>query len=53
VRIYHFVKPRKKGIRALGPGSICVVLTKAERGEPSRFYGEFTVVNIREVGADE
>ncbi len=53
VRIYHFVKPRRASIRALGPGSICVVLTKAERGEPSRFYGEFTVVNVREVGADE
>jgi len=53
VRIYHFVKSRKKGIRALGPGSICVVLIKAERGELSRFYGEFTVVNVREVGADE
>jgi hypothetical protein len=53
VRIYHFVKSRKKGIRALGPGSTCVVLTKAERGELSRFYGEFTVVNVREVGADE
>ena len=53
VRIYHFVKPRRVEIRALGPGSICVVLTKAERGELSRFYGEFTVVNVREVGADE
>jgi hypothetical protein len=53
VRIYHFVKPRKKGIGTLGPGSICVVLTKAEREELSRFYGEFTVVNVREVGADE
>lgn len=53
VRIYHFVKPRRASIRALGPSSICVVLTKVERGEPSRFYGEFTVVNVREVGADE
>lgn len=53
VRIYHFVKPREKGIHALGPGSVCVVLTKAEKGKEPRFYGEFTVVNVREVSADE
>jgi hypothetical protein len=53
VRIYHFVKPRRASIHALGSGSICVVLTKAKRGELSRFYGEFTVVNVREVGAGE
>jgi hypothetical protein len=53
VRIYHFVRPRKEGIHALGPGSVCVVLTKAEKGKEPRFYGEFTVVNVREVSADE
>jgi hypothetical protein len=53
VRIYHFVRPRKVGIHALGPGSVCVVLTKAEKGKEPRFYGEFTVVNVREVSADE
>jgi len=53
VRIYDFIKPRKKGIHALGPGSICVVLTRAEKGKPSRFYGEFTVVEVKEISADE
>lgn len=53
VRIYFFEKPRRKGIRALGPGSVCVVLAKAEKGKPSRFYGEFDVTRVREVGAGE
>ena len=52
-KIYHFVKPRRRGIHALGPGSVCVVLTKRTMGKPSRFYGEFTVVRVRKVGADE
>jgi hypothetical protein len=44
IKIYHFVKPRRTSIRALGPGSVCVVLAKEQREKPSRFYGEFTVV---------
>jgi len=53
IKIYHFIKPRRRSIRALGPGSVCVVLTKKTRVKPSRFYGEFTVVRVRKVGADE
>jgi len=52
VKIYDFEKPRRRGIRALGPGSVCVVQTKA--GErPPRFYGEFDVVSVREIDARE
>ena len=53
VKVYDFVKPRKKGIHALGPGSVCVVLTKAEKGKPAKFYGEFTVVEVKRVNANE
>jgi hypothetical protein len=53
IKFYHFIKPRRRSIRALGKGSVCVVLTKKTREKPSRFYGEFTVVSVRKVGADE
>jgi hypothetical protein len=53
VKVYDFVKERRMGIRSLGPGSVCVVLTKAEPGKPPAFYGEFAVVEVREVSASE
>jgi hypothetical protein len=53
IKIYHFVKPRRTSIRALEPGSVCVVLAKGTREKPTRFYGEFTVARVRKVDADE
>ena len=47
VKVYDFFKTRKKGIRALSPGSICVVLTKGS----NLFYGEFTVKKVEQVDA--
>ena len=49
VKVYDFYSPRKKGIRSLGPGSVCVVLTKRSR----IFYGEFTVTKVKLVDARE
>ena len=53
VKIYDFIKPKKKGIRALQPGSICVILTLAEKDKPPTFFGEFKVVEVKEVSAEE
>ncbi len=53
VRIYDFLSKRKKNIRALNTGSVCVVLTKAARGKRSVFYGEFTAKEVKRVGANE
>ena len=53
VKVYDFIKPKKKGLRAIGPGSVCVVLTLAERGIPQTFFGEFRVVEVKEVDAEE
>jgi hypothetical protein len=53
VKVYDFIRERRRGIRSLGPGSVCVVLTKAEPGKPPAFYGEFAVVEVREVSASE
>lgn len=52
VKIYDF-RERKLHIRALDPGSVCVVLTKAEANRPPTFYGEFTAVEVKEVDATE
>jgi hypothetical protein len=49
VRVYDFFSRRKKGIRSLGPGSVCVVLTLGSRV----FYGEFTVTEVKLVDASE
>jgi len=53
VRVYDFIKPRKRRIRALTRGSVCVVVTKARAGQPQVFYGEFTVTGVKEVDAGE
>ena len=53
VKVYDFIKPRKRGIHALGRGSVCVVMTKARAGQPQVFYGEFTVSDVREIDAGE
>ena len=53
IKIYDFIKPRKYGIQALGPGSVCIIFTKAKVGKPSKVYGEFTVVEVKEVDAEE
>jgi len=53
VKVYDFVKPRKRGIHALGKGSVCVVIAKAKPGQPQVVYGEFTVTDVREVDVDE
>ena len=53
IRVYDFRKPRKFGARALGPGSVCVVLTKARQGQPPVLYGEFRVVEVKLVDAYE
>ena len=50
--IFDFYE-RKKPIKALGPGSVCVLMVKAERGRPQSVYGEFRVVEVREVDAEE
>jgi len=53
VKVYDFIRPRKRGIHALSRGSVCVVMTKARAGQPQVFYGEFTVTDVRGVDADE
>jgi len=53
VKVYDFIKPRRRRIHALGKGSVCVVLTKAKAGQPQVFYGEFTVTEVKEVDASE
>jgi len=49
VKVYDFYVGRKKGIRSLSPGSVCVVLTKVS----NIFYGEFTVTKVKLVDARE
>ena len=53
IKVYDFYKPRKRGIHALTRGSVCVVITKARAGQPQVVYGEFTVIDVREVDANE
>ena len=53
VRVYDFIKPKKRGIRALSRDSVCVVMTKARAGQPQVVYGEFTVTDVREIDASE
>ncbi len=53
VKVYDFIKPRKRGIYAIGNGSVCVVMTKAKTGQPQIVYGEFTVKEVKEVDASE
>jgi len=53
VRVYHFIGPRKRGIHALGKGSICVVMAKARNEQQQVVYGEFTVTEVKEVDASE
>lgn len=53
IKVYDFRKPRKRGIYALGPGSVCVIATKPRAGEPSIVYGEFTVIEVEEVDTHE
>ena len=53
VRVYHFIGPRKRGIHALGKGSICVVMAKARNEQQYVVYGEFTVTEVKEVDASE
>lgn len=52
-KVYDFTRPRRRGIRALGRGSVCVIVTKARAGQPQVFYGEFTATDVREVDASE
>ena len=49
VKVYDFYVGRKKGIRSLSPGSVCVVLTKVS----NIFYGEFKVTKVKLVDARE
>jgi hypothetical protein len=49
VKVYDFRSSRKKGIRSLGPGSVCVVLTLSSK----IFYGEFTVTKVKRISARE
>lgn len=49
VKVYDFYSARKRGIKSLGPGSVCVILTKESR----IFYGEFTVKEVKLVDARE
>jgi hypothetical protein len=53
IKVYDFKKPRTLSIRALKPGSVCIIMTKAKPGKPSRIYGEFTADEIKEVDSDE
>jgi len=52
VKVYDF-KERRKGIRSLTPGSVCVVMAKPRAGGSRIAWGEFTVVDVREVDAEE
>jgi hypothetical protein len=52
IKVYDFML-RKRGIHALKPGSVCVVMTKAKPGRPQMIYGEFTVVEVKEVDSSE
>ena len=49
VKVYDFRSSRKKGIRSLGPGSVCVVLTLSSK----IFYGEFKVTKVKRISARE
>jgi hypothetical protein len=53
IKVYDFIKERKRGIYTLKPGSVCVVVEKAKRGKPPRIFGEFTAVEIKEIDANE
>jgi len=53
IKVYDFKEPKRRSIHALGPGSVCVVLTKARAGQRSIVYGEFTVTEVKEVDANE
>ena len=37
IKVYDFIKPRRMSIRALRQGSVCVIITKAESGQPPVF----------------
>jgi len=52
IKVYDFLK-RKRGIYALKPGSVCVVMTKAKMGKQPRIFGEFTAVEIKKVDFNE
>lgn len=49
VKVYDFLRGRKVGIRSLGPGSVCVVMTLRSR----IVYGEFTVQGVKLVDTRE
>jgi len=49
VKVYDFKRGRKKGIRSLSPGSVCVVLVKGLH----YLCGEFTVKEVKKVDANE
>jgi len=53
IKVYDFKKKRKRGIRALTPNSVCIVMTRAEADQPPIIYGEFTVAEVKEVDANE
>jgi predicted transcriptional regulator len=53
IKVYDFIKKRKRGIYALKPGSVCVVIEKAKIGKPIRIFGEFTVAEIKKVNSHE
>lgn len=53
IKIYDFKYRRRQGIRALAPGSICIVMTRPTSSKPSAFCGEFTVREVKEVDPQE
>ena len=53
VKVYDFIKPRRRSIHALGHGSTCVVITKAKADQPPVVYGEFRVTEVKKINADE
>jgi hypothetical protein len=48
-KVYSFLKGRRKRIKALAPGSVCIVLTK----KTHIVYGEFTVKEVKRVASRE
>ena len=53
IKVYDFIKERKRSIYALKPGSICVVIEKAEQEKLYRIFGEFTATEIKEISSNE
>jgi hypothetical protein len=53
IKVYDFIKERKRSIYALKPGSVCVVIEKAKQEKLYRIFGEFTATEIKKASSNE